>query len=1233
MDWNKQSLVKLQQVQTYVRQNRGMYVGKGKWMVSFTGIFHFRDHRTHREIRLNGVMEVKIKDFADEAEIDAFCVDAAEEYIRDNYHESPVDFISKKAVAIKLMTDIQLKNLRLYGTSLGYKLLPENLEINKNGGSCVRNFLMANMVRVWSKYTRVDLERELLSLGVPEDQDWLDLETIIEWVQLNNQISLFAFNSLDCLVAKHIAPDRTKLTMVFKINNNHLYPVMQDEMKLRVSKTGKIDLAKEVFKVKNWNDAVLVELNEIIELFDGSPQDLVNPHPGIEAAKILYVDIDDLCSLVGPIVKQTSMMPNMKFRSVGSQLEMIEHPMTGQIIVSSKDYHKRVDVCSDLERQFKNLVEFRFANQSWPAIAKDVMQLKVGKWPLSVYSPNLLTIMSDYSLAPYIVQFPYSKSDALDIVSADYRRCYTSILLNNKEDYPIFGVGDDIKPFDSTMSMTAGEYYIDIEILAGKGYLKHPKGFYPLGNVKHWLSKGYITVQNITHCIQASQVIKADTFKETVQWILDSWPDDSKELINCWIGALGQSSMKSSKAALTDSWETALAMVYDDPSIQITDIHEYYLLRKQTVVKLGKGNIPIFRHIIGASYIMLDTLTDEVCSEDTQVVMYNTDCIKVINPNPLWKPAGANAKPGEIRMEDMPGGGFKIKGRKFEELADGKDIDSLFLEHNRKWDIIQGADFKAGSACITCGAGYGKTQMLTKMCVQDIKAGKKVMVLGFTNTAVDEPRVRIRKDIPEFDCAKTFDTFFADSESTEQHIEKAMQYDVFSLEEYSNIPKKWMSLLFQIKRRKPTMEFRFFGDANQTHPVESDGVWYNYADCDFFRELCGRQMVQLEYIEQDARYSMELKTLLDGFLVTGKLPSYWKPKEWNFNESSVNITSTRVGIIDKINKMYTVKLNDDMAWKDANGTEWWPGMPIIAYSNMVTVNGDRIYNSQHFTFVRKGVILKNGAEIEVPDAWFETKVFEYGYADTVYRFQGRTLNKKYNIFQAEIMDRNQMYVALSRATKLEDIGLLIPKGKVWEQAKPPAPGKLAKIYTLNDKFKEGEEEKFSQKWGIKKGIIYEIYDPQGNSYIGSSSGPLGKSAEDILEERIKGHHSKPTSAKMKAWLQHHDVKHKVIESFSFLHTKSLTDVEYYRISQLEPEKTMNTKGRVQIANDAVAPEIVPVDKRFKINHEEKNKRYSITYRINGKLSSHRFSYAEKMTQEEALKAAETKQDEIRKVYL
>ncbi|MDR3477581.1 MAG: hypothetical protein P4M14_06075 [Gammaproteobacteria bacterium] len=274
LDWNKyslgplpreqtQSLGNLQQVQNYVRQHPGMYIGKGKWMITFTGVFLFRDHGTHREAQVNGVLPVE--DFKSAAEIDAFCVDAARKYIQENYHESPVDFIRKKDVVAKLMNDLQIKNLRLYGTTLGYKLLPKNIEVNKNGGSCVRNFIMANMTKVFTKYTRVKLDDELMKLEVPPDQAWLDLETIVAWVKLRDCISIWAFNALDELIAKHIATaSKTKLSLVFKINNDHLYPIMQDDLKQFVFKTGRINLTKEVFKIKNWNDAVLVRAEDII---------------------------------------------------------------------------------------------------------------------------------------------------------------------------------------------------------------------------------------------------------------------------------------------------------------------------------------------------------------------------------------------------------------------------------------------------------------------------------------------------------------------------------------------------------------------------------------------------------------------------------------------------------------------------------------------------------------------------------------------------------------------------------------------------------------------------------------------------------------------------------------------------------------------------------------------------------------------------------------------------------
>ena len=1239
MDWNKQSLVKLQQVQTYVRQNRGMYVGKGKWMVSFTAIFLFRDHGTYREARVNGVMEVKDKDFLDEAEIDAFCIEAAEKYIKKTptWHASSVDFINKRAVVIRLMTDIQLKNLRLYGTALEYKLLPENLEINKNGGSCVRNFIMANTEQVWSKYTRFDLNRELLNLGIPEEQDWLDVESIMEWVESKKHVTMFAFGPHDQLIAKYVAPVKTQMTLAFKINNNHLYPVMQKDLKLRVSKTGKLDLQNEVFKIKNWNSAAFTTCADILE--NKFPQE-----------KILYVNDVDLCapinetSLVAEIMKQTGFIPNMKFRSVGSQLEMIEHPTTGQIIVSSPDYQERTKVCADLYNEFE-LVEFKFSNQSWATFTKDIMQIKVGRWPTSVYGPDMNRIIQDFPLKPYIVQFPYTVTPFDKIVSADYRRDYTSILLNNEEDIPIFGIGDDIQTFTPGMKLLVGEYYVNRPIVAGKGHLKHPRGFYPSVVIKYWISKGYINQNDIKYCILASQVLKANTFKETIQWILKKWPKESKNLINCWIGSLGQTVMKSSKAGLTDSWETALATSFDDPSVNIFDIHDFYLLRKQTKVRLGKGNYPIFRHIIAASYAMLDKMTDIVCGPDTQVVMYNTDCIKVINPNPTWVPTDpAVAQPGDILLEPQPENGFVIKGTQFAAIPDGDEYNHTFNE----WQPINGETFKVmgGSACISAGAGYGKTELLKDMYIENARENKKMVILAFTNTATDEPRSRISSQLGKFDNAKTFDTYFTDSESTEQHIALGIQNDIICVEEVFSTPKKWMSLLYQIKQRKPEIVMRFYGHDKQNHPTESDNMWYDYTKCAFFHELCDSTMVELQYIEGCSRYTKELKAVLDQFLAKGTLPASFGKKLWNSTECEFNITATRKDTINKIDDVFLKKYSMEKAWFDGKN-RWVRGMPMIAYGNLKVNHLDdnnevigslAICNSQHYTFEScdgtNCVLMKDGKSYKVSKDVF--KLFEYGFADTVYRIQGRTLRSKYNIFQSDKMFGQGMYVALSRATCVEDIGLIAPKGKVWEWEKPPSPGKLAQIYRMEE-LKEGADEKFTQKWGVKRGNIYEAYDSQGNRYIGSTAGPVSKSKEDILNDRIAGHIAKAMSdnpvKRMKDWVTHADVKWKILDSFKFINVKSLTDVEYWYISQLEPEKAMNTKGVVQTAAAAVAPEIVPVDKRFKINHEEKNKRYSITYRINGKLSSHRFSYAEKMTQEEALKAAETKQEEIRREYL
>jgi len=67
-----------------------------------------------------------------------------------------------------------------------------------------------------------------------------------------------------------------------------------------------------------------------------------------------------------------------------------------------------------------------------------------------------------------------------------------------------------------------------------------------------------------------------------------------------------------------------------------------------------EGHVPIWRHIIASSYILLDKLHEQVCGPDTIVLGYNTDAIKVSNPRNDFTPVEKSAAvPGDIIREPV----------------------------------------------------------------------------------------------------------------------------------------------------------------------------------------------------------------------------------------------------------------------------------------------------------------------------------------------------------------------------------------------------------------------------------------------------------------------------------------------------------------------------------------------------------------------------------------------------
>ena len=95
-----------------------------------------------------------------------------------------------------------------------------------------------------------------------------------------------------------------------------------------------------------------------------------------------------------------------------------------------------------------------------------------------------------------------------------------------------------------------------------------------------------------------------------------------------------------------------------------------------------------------------------------------------------------------------------------------------------------------------------------------------------------------------------------------------------------------MNLLNQVKE-KLNMKLLFFGDNNQCLAVETNNVIYDYINTDTFNKMCNSNQFICSYKEQYSRYDIELKSVLDEFLRTGKLPK--KLEQSNNTKTYINI--------------------------------------------------------------------------------------------------------------------------------------------------------------------------------------------------------------------------------------------------------------------------------------------------------------------------------------------------------
>lgn len=765
----------------------------------------------------------------------------------------------------------------------------------------------------------------------------------------------------------------------------------------------------------------------------------------------------------------------------GEDIYAFEHPTTHQIIVSGLEYEARRDAASVLYTRF-HLKNFLFTNQSWAVLATTLFETLNGALPASHYGFDLMRVFREYPVGPYRWQDGNMRAPD-DVCSVDTRRAYTSVLMNNAVPWSVYSAFDCAEPVTllSADELVAGEAYVSKATFSGRGAIYKPAGWYPVVWVRHLLERGRITVEDVTHVLRPSSVLPPDAFAGFARACTDTCGEYAKYMLNSFVGSLGTHTSRTCAVAIsTDMASVVTAIAEGDRSKQYTvrSINEFHIVRETLERHKSDGHVPIYRHILASAWIALDTIASDVCGDDACMIAMNTDSVKFVGSYDASRVKNKEAaEPGEFYHEDTAIVRGTASDMEWEELLRGIMIGpTLDVLVNRApqpmtWDVnwrphVQELEDEVPeTGCLVVGvAGSGKSHAITTLTMRadaDDAAspmtmrnepGVRVCVLAYTNAACE----RLRND--GITCA-TFDSLLWDNTACAAiKWERLLDFDVIVVDEFTMLPPRHMGFLVQAKHMRPEMRFFLFGDPAQCPaPVTN---WVAYERNATVAELCNWTRVTLTY--KFHRYDDAMYSALTRFREHGVLDE----TAWLLCKISANFS------ICATNK-FRVAQNVAMlqAWCNANDVPYdslvrvnrgdylriAPGVPLMVYHGASPPLG--LYKTQRYivrsvdadakkaelvytAFDDKGTLDASATEPKVLDFGVITMLFDYAFCATAHKIQGVTLRMPYNIYEAERMDRNVLYTALSRGVTLANIGIVLKEPMfvgacTWLAAVPP----------------------------------------------------------------------------------------------------------------------------------------------------------------------------------------------------
>jgi hypothetical protein len=675
-----------------------------------------------------------------------------------------------------------------------------------------------------------------------------------------------------------------------------------------------------------------------------------------------------------------------------------------------------------------------------------------------VSSFNLYTnkmVKSDYFK---IIQFCEFTSDKKSkrykhLHSKDMNKCRRNLLAGSDYDWCVFNSLDDIQEFnpkklyDKTGKICAGFYYVETEIV----FPIRKNGFYPHPMIDYCLKEGLLRMDQIKYEFKPTKTLKNDYFKPFIGFVLDlfkDFPELAKLSINSIIGLFGRLKNNFFDNEICTKTEKDMFQAYHKFTnpFQSHITSDYCVITSKSSFDKLDNSYPIYAQVLALEAIELHKLCKIIKSKGgiplclkTDAVIYRTPKGQKLNLDEyFW-----DAEKKLPKYKDEPGalcknhynkttpGDFVLEPHSMNTIHDDETPDfnlhvANTIIENKKGYFLDGL------------AGVGKTvticQIIKRLNEQNIKFVK----LAPTNIAaalIDGDT--IHKFSQQFlrNPMKGFARF--------RHVKYIL------VDEISMVKSIFYPVLLSIKLAHPEIKFIISGNFDQLPPVK-DVVkgQERFENARALWELVDGNRVLLSKCRRsdDQVYNLS-KSILSGAVVeTGSLMHDWKSfvNICHTNETRKEIIADcveRFLALHPKGKRFTVReLYYD---KNTQTFELCEEMPVIARVNCSALKianneqfivkkikeGEIILTNEKSVINDAGEVISEKKTIAVPDERFH-KLFVNAFCITLHKSQGQTIKAPYCIHEFEKYTRRMKFVAVSRATILENINIVEKKNKI-----------------------------------------------------------------------------------------------------------------------------------------------------------------------------------------------------------